>query len=65
MARPSEFQNGLNEGIQQGKKEMMKQVLDWLEEQYLNPKVKRGSERGQAILEVAHELSRAVREGGL
>ena len=65
MARPSEFQRGILEGIGQGKQQRTKEVLDWLEREYLKPGVTRGSEKGEAILELVRELSRAVRDGSL
>lgn len=65
MARPSEFQRGLLDGVRQGKAERLKEVLDWLEREYLKPEVARGSERGEAVLQLARELSQAVRSGQL
>lgn len=61
----SEFQRGLLQGVKQGEAQQTKKILDWLEAKYLDPKIKRGSEEGNAILELARELSKAVRDGSL
>jgi hypothetical protein len=46
-------QVGFEEGLAKGRQE----ILDWLQNAYLDPKVERGSHRGEAILQVAKDAS--------
>jgi hypothetical protein len=51
------YGDGKKEGIQ----ETRQKVLDFLEEEYMNPEVERGSELGEAILDMARRLSELMR----
>lgn len=51
------FAGGKKAGLLIGRQEVRKQVLDYLQEKYMDPTLVRGSERGEAILEIVRELS--------
>jgi len=61
----SEFERGLVQGRKEGRTQERKEILDWLEEQYLKKTVLRGSEKGKAILKLAGELSKVMKSSGL
>ena len=55
------FAAGLTSGRQQGRQEVRKQVLDLLQEKYMNPNVERGGQYGKEILELTAELSKLMK----
>ena len=58
----SDFLKAYNEGIKEGHEQLRVQVLSWLEAEFMKREVTRGSERGEAILELARELSNHTKE---
>lgn len=56
-------QDGLEEGIQKGRKEM----LDWLEQAYVNDQGRpdRGTPKAEAILEIARAAGAYLRSKGV
>lgn len=48
-------------GVRKGEQNMRAKALTFLEQKYKDPDVLRGSERGEAILELAKELSEALK----
>ncbi len=63
MAR-SEFLKGLNQGREEGRKETRRDVLDWLEREYMAPEIVRDTLEAKAILTVANELSKFLKVEG-
>lgn len=59
------FNAGLKEGRQQGAAEITDRVDDFVKTKYFSAKVERGSEYGEAILELARELVHGLRHGDL
>jgi hypothetical protein len=57
----SEFLKGLNQGREEGKKQTRKDVLDWLENEYLKPEIVRETPEAKAILTLANELSKFLK----
>lgn len=49
-----------NDGQRAGRVELRKEVLNWLEREYLNPSVVRKSPHAEDILELVRRLSRDV-----
>lgn len=50
-----------NKGKSEGKLEVRKQVLDFLEEAYMKPNVKRKTPLAEGILELVRELSELMK----
>lgn len=44
-------------GVKQGRTEMKKEALSFLQKQYMSDDIERGSTEGEAILKVVHDLS--------
>lgn len=49
-------------GKDEGAREMMNSTLSFLETKYLHPSVAPDSEEGKAILKIAHDLAKYLRE---
>ena len=45
-------------GVSEGRRQAFKEVLDLLEDKYMDPSHERGSERAKAILTVAREVGK-------
>lgn len=58
----SEFSRGIAEGIKRGKEHTRKEVLDYLEARYLKRTVRKNTPEGQAILSLARDVARFLRE---
>lgn len=55
------YDKGVRAGVTQGRQQARKEVLDFLGEEYMGPNAPaRGSERGEAILELARKIAKAV-----
>ena len=59
--RAKEMAKIRDEGYFEGVKKGHNDLLDMIEQKYMAPDVARGSERGQAILDVARECTRDIR----
>jgi len=51
------FDEGRKLGLREGKDTAKKQMLSWLEREYMSPEVKRGTAPAVAMLELARRLS--------
>lgn len=49
-------------GVVEGRKQMVKEVLDLLEQKYMDSSIDRGSPRAEAILIVAREVAGFIRD---
>lgn len=49
------------EGRKDGKEALRKEVLDFLQREYMSPKIERGDNRASAILEVTRGLSQYLK----
>lgn len=56
------FQRGYTEGIMEGRRQMVTEVLTYLQDRYMDRTNVRGSTLGMAILEVAADVSAHVKE---
>ena len=52
---------GMREGIAKGREEAMAEILQYLEDRYLDENVERGSAGGKAVLRIAHEVASIAR----
>lgn len=63
--KESQYDRGFNAGLAtgrlKGRQEVRKQVLDFLQEKYMNPEVVRGGEYGKEILALTGELSKLLK----
>lgn len=60
-----DIENAMQEGRASGMLEFKEKVLSHLQRMYMDPSIKRGTPRADAILEVAKEVSTAIEEDRL
>lgn len=61
MAREPVVVTALKNGKKEGRAQLGKEILTYLEGKYLSKEVTRGSEYGNDILELAAELSKLIK----
>lgn len=59
------YLDGVKDGRQQGAEDLADQVDDWVKRRYFSVNVRRGSEQGEALLEIARTLVHDLRYGDL